>query len=143
MPGIKCNNCSFPYRPVGQPCPNCGYSGCFITTAVCSHTGEDSDSAYLNDVRRFRDTYMQESAERRALVDEYYRIAPLICDAIDGLGDVAGEYRRIRAEYLDSAVACIRRNEGERAEHIYATMVTDLAAKYAIPRTIPRSSSTT
>lgn len=134
MPGIKCTNCSFPYRPAGKPCPNCGYSGCFITTAVCACTGEDSDGGYLNDVRYFRDTYMQQTAERRALVDEYYRIAPAIVDAIDGQSDSAAEYQRIRAAFLDSAVACIRRNEGENAERIYISMVTELAAKYAIVR---------
>jgi hypothetical protein len=141
MPGIKCNNCSFPYRPVGQPCPNCGYSGCFITTAACTRTGEATDSGFLNDVRYFRDTYMQETAERRALVDEYYRIAPAIVDAIDGQPDAADEYQRIRAKYLDSAVGCIRRNEGESAERIYITMVTDLAAKYAVARKSPHNSA--
>lgn len=134
MPGIKCNNCSFPYRPMGKPCPNCGYNGCFITTAACIHTGEAEESGFLGEVRYFRDTYMQETAERRALVDEYYRIAPAIVDAIDSQADAAREYRRIRAEYLDSAVACIRQNEGEKAERIYIAMVTDLAAKYSIKR---------
>lgn len=134
MPGIKCNNCSFPYRPVGRPCPNCGHNGCFITTAVCASTGESSDGGYLNDVRFFRDTYMQQTAERIALVDEYYRIAPTIVDAIDGQSDPTSEYLRIRAVYLDSAVGCIRSNEGEKAERIYIAMVTELAAKYAIAR---------
>lgn len=142
MPGIKCNNCSFPYRPVGQPCPNCGYSGCFITTAVCTRTGEASDSGYLSEVRHFRDTYMQATADRRALVDEYYRIAPAIVDAIDSQKSAASEYRRIRAEYLDPAVACIRRNEAERAQSIYVSMVIDLASQYGVATSFSGASAT-
>jgi hypothetical protein len=134
MPGIKCNNYSFPYRPAGQPCPNCGYSGCFITAAACIHSGEGDDNSCLNDVRYFRDTYMQETGDRRALVEEYYRIAPAIVDAIDAESDSAAEYERIRAEYLDRAVECIRRSDRETAEQIYVAMVENLAAKYGVER---------
>ncbi len=134
MPGIKCNNCSFPYRPAGQPCPNCGYSGCFITAAACIHAGEGDDSSCLDDVRYFRDTYMQGTGDRRALVKEYYRIAPAIVDAIDAESDSAAEYERIRAEYLDRAVECIRRSDNESAEQIYVAMVENLAAKYCVER---------
>lgn len=136
MPGIKCNNCSFPYRPAGQPCPNCGYSGCFITAATCSHTSETVDSGYLCDVRHFRDTYMQKTADRRALVEEYYRIAPAIVDSINEQADPASEYRRIRTEYLDKAVEFIRCSEEEKAKQMYVAMVSDLAKKYAVERTL-------
>jgi hypothetical protein len=134
MPGIKCNNCSFPYRPLGQPCPNCGYSGCFITAAICTHSGEGGNSSCLDEVRYFRDTYMRETGDRRALVEEYYRIAPAIVDAIDAGADSTAEYGRIRAQYLDRAVECIRRNDGEAAERIYVAMVESLAAKYGVAR---------
>ena len=134
MPGQMCNSCSFPYRPIGQPCPNCGYSGCFITAAACIHSQEGDNSSCLDDVRYFRDTYMQETRERRALVEEYYRIAPAIVDAIDAESDSTAEYERIRAEYLDQAVECIRRSDRETAERIYVAMVENLAAKYGVER---------
>jgi len=67
-------------------------------------------------------------------VEEYYRIAPAIVDAINAESDSAAEYERIRAEYLDRAVECIRRSDREPAEQIYVAMVENLVAKYGVER---------
>lgn len=50
--------------------------GCFITTAVCQYLGKPDDCHELTALRAFRDSYMQETEERKALVAQYYEIAP-------------------------------------------------------------------
>lgn len=50
--------------------------GCFLTTACCEWKGLPDDCAELTELRRFRDGVLSGTPEGRALVAEYYRIAP-------------------------------------------------------------------
>ena len=56
--------------------------GCFLTTAIVELRGEPDGGPTLTALRAFRDGYMTRTAERRALVAEYYDIAPMIVAAI-------------------------------------------------------------
>ena len=56
--------------------------GCFLTTAVVERRGEPDDGPTLRLLREFRDGYMMRTPERRALVEEYYAIAPELVAAI-------------------------------------------------------------
>lgn len=51
-------------------------SGCFITTAVCSHRGLPDDCYELTVLRKFRDDYLLSSNEGSTLVSQYYKSAP-------------------------------------------------------------------
>ena len=56
---------------------------CFLTTAVVERRGvEADDGPTLTALRGFRDGYMMQTPKRRALVAEYYEIAPRIAAAI-------------------------------------------------------------
>ena len=107
-----------------------GDGGCFLTEAVVGARGiEADDGPTLTALRSFRDGYMQETPERRALVERYYEIAPRIVAAIPrGHGDWAW----IGAQ-VDEAVAAIHAGEKDRAFAIYVAMVRRLEARWLEP----------
>ena len=103
-----------------------GDGGCFLTTAVVELRGEADGGPTLTALRAFRDGYMARTAERRALVDEYYAVAPTIVAAIP-----AGhaEWERIAAE-VDAAVEAIAGGADDAAFGIYVELVRRLKADW-------------
>ena len=104
--------------------------GCFLTEAVAGHRGvEADDGPTLTALRAFRDGYMQETPERRALVERYYEIAPSIAAAIP----------RAHADWawigdrVDEAAAAIATGADERAFDIYVAMVRRLEDRWLEP----------
>ena len=104
--------------------------GCFLTEAVVVARGiETDDGPTLTALRAFRDGYMQETAERRALVERYYEIAPRIVAAIPcGHEDWAWIGERV-----DVAVAAIDAGDRDMAFGIYADMVQHLEWLWLVP----------
>ena len=103
-----------------------GAGGCFLTTAVVELRGEADRGPTLTALRGFRDGYMARTAERRALVAEYYAVAPMIVAAIP-----AGhaEWERIAAE-VDAAVEAIAGGADDAAFGIYVELVRRLKADW-------------
>ena len=100
-----------------------GGGGCFLTEAVVGKRGmEADDGPTLTALRAFRDGYMQETAERRALVERYYVIAPRIVAAIPG----GHEDWAWIGERVDVAVAAIDAGDRDMAFGIYVDMVRHL-----------------
>lgn len=58
------------------------YDDCFLTTACVKIMGKPDDCIELTTLRHFRDTHLLNSAEGKALVKEYYHIAPKIIEQI-------------------------------------------------------------
>ena len=107
-----------------------GNGGCFLTEAVVGAQGiEADDGPTLTTLRAFRDRYMQETPERRALVARYYEIAPRIVAAIPREHE---DWTWIGAQ-VDEAVAAIRAGENDRAFAIYVAMVRRLEARWLEP----------
>ena len=107
-----------------------GDGGCFLTTAIVERRGiEADDGPTLTALRRFRDGYMMKTPKRRALVAEYYEIAPRIAAAIpQGHSDwdwIGGR--------IDAAIAAIAASDEDGAFGIYAAMVRRLAACWTEP----------
>ena len=100
--------------------------GCFLTTAVVELRGEPDGGPTLTALRAFRDGYMTRTAERRALVEEYYAIAPKIVAAIP---DGHAGWERIAAE-VDAAVAVIAAGDEDGAFGIYVDLVSRLKADW-------------
>ena len=100
--------------------------GCFLTTAVVELRGEADGGPTLTALRGFRDGYMTRTAERRALVAEYYAIAPKIVAAIP---DGHAGWERIVAE-VDAAVAAIAAGDEDGAFGIYVDLVSRLKANW-------------
>ena len=110
--------------------PGTGNGGCFLTEAVVGARGiEADDGPTLTVLRAFRDGYMQETPERRALVARYYEIAPRIVAAIPREHE---DWIWIGAQ-VDEAVAAIRAGENDRAFAIYVAMVRRLEARWLEP----------
>ena len=100
--------------------------GCFLSTAVAERRGEADDGPTLTALRRFRDGYMAQTAGRRALVAEYYAIAPLIAAAIPADHP---DWDWIGAR-IDDALASIARGGEDEAFRIYVAMVRRLEARW-------------
>ena len=103
-----------------------GGGGCFLTTAVVELRGEADGGSTLTALRAFRDGYMTRTAERRALVEEYYAVAPTIVAAIS-----AGhaEWERI-AGVVDEAVASIAAGDEDGSFGMYVDLVRRLKADW-------------
>jgi hypothetical protein len=105
---------------------------CYITTAVCE-TMDKPDNCYeLTTMRNFRDTYMQQTKERQALVEEYYRTAPAIVTFINIQPSCEEKYLSIWKKYLQPCLYDIEENNLEQCEKRYTGMVQDLKSEYNI-----------
>lgn len=99
-------------------------SGCFITTAVCESLGLPDDCTELRMLREFRDTYMRENADRRALVMEYYATAPAYVAAINARKDSREIYARMRRLFIEPAVRAIVDSRPKQALTYYKALVS-------------------
>ena len=132
----ECGPCDPNNAGVGDNCSIDGIGGpggggegdgdCFLTTAVAERRGEPDDGPALTALRAFRDGYMARTAERRALVAEYYAVAPAIVAAVPP--DHA-DWERI-AGAVDAAVAAIAAGDDDEAFGIYAALVRRLKADW-------------
>ena len=103
-----------------------GGGGCFLTTAVVELRGEADGGPTLTALRAFRDGYMTRTADRRALVEEYYAVAPMIVGAIP---EGHAEWERIAAE-VDAAANAIAGGADDDAFGIYVELVRRLKADW-------------
>ena len=103
-----------------------GGGACFLTTAVTERRGEADGGPTLTALRAFRDGYMTRTAERRALVAEYYAMAPGIAAAIPA---EHADWDWI-AGRVDAAVAAIAAGADDEAFGIYVAMVRRLEERW-------------
>ena len=99
---------------------------CFITTAVCQTFGKPDNCYELTMFRNFRDTWLIEQPDGKALIAEYYSIAPSIVTKIDSLADSAQIYRIIWKKYLMPCLNFIRNGDNLSCKNLYVKMVRDL-----------------
>ena len=103
---------------------------CFLTTAIVERRGIEADGGpTLTALRRFRDGYMMKTPKRRAMVGEYYEIAPRIVAAIP---ETHSDWDWIGGR-IDAAIAAIAAGDEDGAFGIYAAMVRCLAACWTEP----------
>ena len=103
---------------------------CFLTTAIVERRGIEADGGpTLTALRRFRDGYMMKTSKRRALVAEYYELAPRIVAAIP---ETHSDWDWIGGR-IDAAIAAIAAGDEDGAFGIYAAMVRRLAACWTEP----------
>lgn len=98
-------------------------SQCFITTAVCKAAGLPDDTWQLMKLRTFRDEYLLTTAEGKALVKEYYRIAPAIVELIDALPNGASVYNYLNNNFITLALSRISVGDLSGAQSVYTAMV--------------------
>ncbi len=103
---------------------------CFITTAVCGSFGKPDDCYELTSFRNFRDGCMLRTPEGRALVEEYYDVAPAIVACIDLGEDRAAVYEGIWKEWLSPCLSDIEAGRTAQCGRRYREMVESLKRRY-------------
>jgi len=103
------------------------FDDCFITTAVMkamATSGQpfQDDCKELQDARKFRDTFMQETSERRELVKQYYAEAPQIVSLISQLEFADEIFTGLYTDFLVPCLEAMNSGENEAALHIYRCM---------------------
>lgn len=103
---------------------------CWITTAVCEVMGWKDDCDELKTLRGFRDGWMSQTDERRALIAQYYDLCPLIEPQIKRDPHkrvyLQGLYRR----YILNAVQAVKFDQPEEALRLYQAMVDEVRGRY-------------
>lgn len=112
-----------------RPSINSG-SFCFITTAACEHLGKPDDCYELTLLRQFRDGWLASQSGGYELIQEYYRVAPLIVEALNASYDSESLYKDIWDRYIIPCVRFIEQNSYEACTELYKEMVQNLTETY-------------
>ncbi len=105
-------------------------SGCYLTSACVVALGKPDDCHELTTLRRFRDTYMKDDAERAADVCRYYHTAPKIVAAIDALENAGDIYAAMYDELVLPCVKMIETGDLAGAYTLYRDTAEALGNKY-------------
>ncbi len=103
---------------------------CYITTAVCENLGKSDNCYELNLLRNYRDTFLAQSSDGPAMIEEYYDIAPSIVKHIDRQPDSSRIYRWIWEKWISPCIEMIETNRMEECKDHYVDMVQTLKEKY-------------
>ena len=109
-----------------------GGGGCFITTAICETENLPDNCEELELLRAFRDHYVRRLPDGKAIIDEYYREAPLIVSAIKCKSNSAEIFKFLKEKFLDDAVHAVRAGLHEMAMTIYIRMFHEAKRKAAL-----------
>ncbi len=99
---------------------------CFITTAACEHFGKPDDCYELTTLRQFRDGWLAVQPGGEAVIREYYRVAPLIVEALNASSQRDVIYAEIWTHYILPCIRMIEQNAYESCRALYEKMVLDL-----------------
>ena len=103
---------------------------CFITTAICRHSGKPDDCEELTAFRGFRDGYLRSCPDGPALIDQYYDIAPGIVLHLELSADRDAKYAAIRETYLEPCFADLQAGRLKQCKERYTNMVLTLKREY-------------
>lgn len=103
---------------------------CFITTAACRHLGKADDCAELTAFRKFRDGWLSRQPGGKAVIEEYYRIAPAIVTAMDFGSNPERVYPALWETYLQPCYEALLQGDDAACFARYSTMVRELKARY-------------
>lgn len=118
-PYDTCDN--FVARPQGPKAK----ADCFLTSACVEYLGKADDCEELTKLRAFRDGYLKERPDGKALVDEYYKIAPSIVKKINEDNNRDKHYAYIY-ETIKNCLVHIDGGNNEKALELYKAMVVSL-----------------
>ncbi len=103
---------------------------CYITTAVCQYQGKPDDCYELETLRGYRDSYLMKSEEGRALVAEYYEIAPRLVMTMKMFPEEECLYQDIYRDYLVPCICFIENERYEDCKEMYMHMVLGLKERF-------------
>lgn len=103
---------------------------CYITTAVCEQQHKADDCYELTTLRDYRDSYLMQTEEGRALVEEYYDIAPGLVMIMDMQNEREAIYADIYDRYILPCIRYIEKGQNEECSTLYQKMVKSLQNQY-------------
>lgn len=103
---------------------------CYITTAVCEGIHKQGNCRELMLLEQYRDSYLSSSEEGRALVRQYYDMAPTIVKRIEKKEEHEEIYRTLYETYISPCVQLIEEQKNEECREKYQEMVEMLRAEY-------------
>lgn len=107
---------------------------CYVTTAVCRNLGKGEDCEELRLIKEFRDGCLSSTEEGRALIDEYYDIAPTLVKRMDKDARAQEKYLWLWHTYLAPCVAYIKAGQEENCKKTYCDMMEELRREYMAGR---------
>ncbi len=102
-----------------------GKGGCFLTTACVHHAGYSDDCHQLKTLRNFRDNYLANLPNGKAMIKEYYHTAPQIVTAIESHQSKSAILDDMLTT-INQAVKAIETNDNKLALAIYESLFNDL-----------------
>lgn len=99
--------------------------GCYITSAVCERRGEADDCEMLTRFRAFRDNWLANQPGGAEDVQEYYRTAPTIVDAIHSNERCNDILDGIYQNYLKPCLDLLDKGDYLSCRQVYTQMVRD------------------
>ena len=105
-----------------------GSSGCFLTSACIEAKGLPDDCEELTILRHYRDTYLSKQMGGKDEIQEYYRIAPKIVEAINAQDDAKETWNTVYEEMVLPCVRMIQLGHLEDAFHLYKSYTLKLAS---------------
>lgn len=97
-------------------------SNCFITTSCIKYFGLRDDCYELQTLRKFRDEYLLKNSKNRALVNQYYSIAPNLVKLLELSRNKKELYSKIFSR-INSACQAIEAGRLNNAKIIYKDAV--------------------
>lgn len=107
-------------------------SFCVITSAACAALHKPDDCEELNALRAYRDKMKSENPVIAALIEEYYRVAPLLVRRMDLESEAEKIYAELWKQSIAETYRLIQAGENLRATSIYIEMVQELCRRYGV-----------
>lgn len=104
--------------------------GCFITSACVESMGLADDCDELQTLRALRDKRRLYDPKFDALVKEYYKVAPIIVEAIDASPNRKAKYAELYETMVKPCVAMVKENRENEAVELYTQTVLQLKQRY-------------
>lgn len=101
-------------------------SGCYITTAVCEEYGKPDDCYELTTFRNFRDNWLKNQPDGKALISRYYETAPAIVEQINRQPNREEILQGLNENYLSKCLTYIEAGDNEKCKDLYVSMMNHL-----------------
>ena len=127
------SNRSYAPRVISSaPPPRRSSGGCVITSAACAALHKPDDCDELNTLRSYRDKMKGENKIIAALIEEYYRVAPLLVEKMDSETDSEKIYSDLWKNSIAETYQLIKEGKNAAATSIYIDMVQKLCEHYGV-----------
>lgn len=105
---------------------------CVITSAACAALHKSDDCEELNILRAYRDKMKNENPVIATLIEEYYRVAPLLVNKMDLESEAEKIYSELWKKYISETYRLIKAEKNNEATLIYIEMVQKLCEHYGV-----------